>query len=167
MENPLETARRVLARHDAPALPYTELHRLVSSEIAGPAPRRDQLYRRVRGRPDLFRTLDPRRGPWRAVAGGDDGETAPYPWLEPWVLLASPQTDEGESPAEAEGRARRSPQRGDAPSRYRFPRVRESVLHLGRNLDAASPISLSRWLFIVREEHSVRSRMFRRGAARP
>ena len=158
MENPLETARRVLTRHDAPALPYTELHRLVSSEIAGPAPRNDQLLRRIRRRPDLFCTLDPRRGAWRALADATSG-SEPYPWLEPWVLLAAPDDVLRARDGAERGSGPGNPEVGARASRLRLPRVRETVLHLGRNLDGASSTSLSRWLLIVREEHAVRERI--------
>ncbi|MFP3948974.1 MAG: hypothetical protein ACLFWG_09615 [Longimicrobiales bacterium] len=151
MENPLETARRVLARHPGPALPYTELHHLVSLELTGPAPRADDLLTRIRARSDVFRLLEPSRGPWRT---GDltrpDGGSPVFLWLEPWVLLGS--LDEGER--ERKGDAH-------APPRHRgsFPRVRASVLNLGRTLDDASPTTLCRWLLIAREERSLRQRI--------
>ena len=80
----------------------------------------------------------------------DPAASGACPWLEPWVLLVGACSETGDD-------------RGA--SRYRFPGVRESVLHLGRHLDADSPTSLARWLFIAREEHSMRTRMTRRKTA--
>lgn len=148
MENPLETARRILARHPGPALPYTELHHLVSFEVTGPVPRPDHLLRQIRARSDLFRIIDPGRGPWRAADGDPaDPGSRPVPWLDPWVLLSPGGTSDAEPRVGPDG----APLPGSS-----FPRVRESVLNLGRTLDDASPTTVCRWLLIVREERALR-----------
>jgi len=159
MEDPVETARRILSRHPGPALPYTELHHLVSFESSGPAPRHHRLLRRIRARTDLFRILDPKRGPWRLLDAErpDSASPATRPtnrnrrrdWLEPWILLG-PSEGAGETPGPD----------------VSFPLVRESVLILGRTLDAASTPSLARWLLIAREEQALRARIVAERSAR-
>lgn len=80
----------------------------------------------------------------------DDSISTALPWLEAWILLAP--GDEGERTRAGDAHA---------PPRHRgsFPRVRASVLNLGRTLDDASPAALCRWLLIAREERSLRQRI--------
>lgn len=147
MDNPIDLSRRILNRHPAPALPYTELHRLVSRELRGPAPDRGFLLRRIRLRSDLFRTLDPWRGPWsalarsrkaEAIASREALERAGLP-IDSWILAL--------------------PTGGAATRRGLEPLMRETLLRFGRTVDDGSVPALIRWILLLREERAVRKRM--------
>lgn len=154
MENLVHVARGVLARQPAPALPYTELHRRVCLERAGPRPDAGFLLRRIRTRTDLFRTVEPWRGPWRPLSAGGTGEAracrsalaaAGLP-VDLWVV---PRT-----PVDGAGSGARDP----------ATRLRATLLDLSRKVDAGSARALARWLLLLREERAVRERL-RRSAA--
>ena len=61
-----ERAARSLAEHRAPALPLDQLVRQVEDGGAAVGP--DILLRALEARPDLFRVLNPWRGPWRSAS---------------------------------------------------------------------------------------------------
>src|SRR5262245_23920673 len=66
MQTLADRAAATLARHPAPALPLDELVEQVrgGGAVVGP----DVLLRALEARPDLFRVLDPWRGPWRCAS---------------------------------------------------------------------------------------------------
>lgn len=66
METLVERAAQSLSHHPSPALPLDELSEHVrhGGHVVGPG----VLLRALEARPDLFRVLDPWRGPWRAAA---------------------------------------------------------------------------------------------------
>lgn len=154
METLVDAARRILFRHRAPALPLSELHRRIGEDRSGPLADADFLLRRLRSRPDLFRVLDPRRGPWRRL-----GRTGPDPVPEPyrrvlgeaaapmerWIVprAGDPEAGSGPGPAAGEG----------------VPRLRASLLRLSRNVDGGSSTALCRWLRLVREDRLLRDRV--------
>ncbi len=151
MQSLLHSARRILERHPAPALPFAELHRLLSEERAGPPPRPSFLLELMRARPGDFRILDPWRGPWQPVARSSfGGRERPYhrrlreagAAMDVWVLAA--------------GR-RDGPDVGEVSPTVR--RLRESLHWLGRRVDADSPRALARWLGLVGREDRLRARL--------
>lgn len=147
MENLLDVARRVLERHPSPALPYTELHRLICAERPGPRPDPDFLLRRIRSRRDLFRVVDPWRGPWRRLTASPEAgryrtalAAAGLP-VDLWVVAAEA----------AEGRE------DVAEVRRSFTaRVRRTVLDLSRRVDANSPRAMARWIRLLGEQRALR-----------
>jgi len=66
METLVERATQSLSHHPSPALPLDELSEHVrhGGHVVGPG----VLLRALEARTDLFRVLDPWRGPWRAAA---------------------------------------------------------------------------------------------------
>lgn len=149
MENLLEIARRVLARQPRPALPYTELHRRISLERPGPRPDPDFLLRRIRTRTDLFRTVEPWRGPWSLLARGETPEARAYRSalaeadlpVDVWIVSRTPPDGAG-------------PEVPDPAAL-----VRDTLLSLTRGLDADSAKALTRWILLLREERAVRQRL--------
>lgn len=151
MESLLRSARRILDRHPAPALPFGELHRLVSEERAGPSPDPDLLLDRMRARPRRFRILDPWRGPWRPVARSTRrGRARQYRRrlrragapLEVWVV----------APPDADGTRARAPG-------TELGRLRESLRWLAWTVDEDSPRALVRWLALLAGEARLRRRL--------
>ncbi|NIP59035.1 MAG: hypothetical protein GWM92_12140, partial [Gemmatimonadetes bacterium] len=94
MQSILDSVRGILDRDPSPALPLTELHGRLARERSGPVPRPGSLLKRLRGRPDLFRVVEPWNGAWRLLVGSE----APYRLrldasglvLEPWIGPAGP-----------------------------------------------------------------------------
>ena len=84
----------------------------------------DILLRALEARPDLFRVLNPWRGPWRPESRRASGRA-----LATWVV----------------GFARCRESRGTA------ARLKASLAHLGWAVDEQSVTDLARWLGIVRE----------------
>jgi hypothetical protein len=120
METLADRAAQSLTRHPAPALPIDELTEQVRG--GGVAVGAGVLLRALEARPDLFRVLDPWRGPWRSAARPAGQDTR-------WVVSL------GRSTLDRDPRAR----------------LKASVVHLGRTLDERSVTSLARWLGMVRE----------------
>jgi len=149
MEGLVDLARRVLARHPSPALPYPGLHRLVCVAVSGPRPDPALLLRRIRARPELFRIVEPWRGPWRRFLDGEDGDATSYRnALEdaglpsaPWIVGRSVGAGDGGGGAVWERR------------------LRSSLLLLGRRVDPGSTRRLSRWVLLLREERTLRERL--------
>jgi hypothetical protein len=138
METLAERAAQSLTRHPAPALPIDELSEQVRG--GGAMVGAGVLLRALEARPDLFRVLDPWRGPWRSATRPDARrgagersalETAGARWV---VHLGRAATD-------------RNP----------GARLKASVVHLGRTLDERSVTDLVRWLGMVREMSPARA----------
>lgn len=154
MEPVAERAHRVLARQPTPALSARELHRLLCGELAGPPPPAELLLHRLRSRTDLFRVLEPWRGPWEALLprerDGSDG---------PWALAG---LDAGGGvwvvPADGSGDLDEEP---DPAART----LRASLVAVSRTVDDGSVTALTRWLGMVREARRVHRWIFHRRSA--
>lgn len=154
MQPVAELAHRVLARQPTPALSARELHRLLSGEIGGPPPPAELLLHQLRRRTDLFRVLDPWRGPWEGLAptarDGSDG---------PWTLAG---LEEGGGvwvvPADGSGALDEEP---DPAART----LRASLVAVGRRVDDGSVTALTRWMGMVGEARRVRRWIFHRRSA--
>jgi hypothetical protein len=124
MQTLADRAAETLARHPAPALPLDELVHQVRDGGAAVGP--DVLLRALAARPDLFRVLDPWRGPWRASMRARPPVEGRWPQ---WVVGVGPLPHAGGSAA----------------------RLKASLAWLGRTLDDRSALDLVRWLGMVRE----------------
>lgn len=124
MQTLADRAAEALARHPAPALPLDELVHQVrdGGTLVGP----EVLMRALEARPDLFRVLDPWRGPWRPAARARAQAGDPWPR---WVVGIGAQ-----------------PRVSGAGGR-----LKSSVAWLGRTVDERSVVDLVRWLGMVRE----------------
>jgi len=125
MDSCLVAAEAALRRSAAPALRLGDLLRHVRSDTRDPSLDRERLLRGLRTHPDLFRILDPWRGPWRFIRepdawGGD-------PQLDPWVLTVS------------------DPAGGDGAGRPAVRRMRSCVRWLATGVDTRSPRALAHW----------------------
>ena len=123
MQTLADRAAQSLAHHPSPALPLNELvHQVkLGGAVVGP----DVLLRAIEGRPDLFRVLDPWRGPWRSAkprAGTPTGVGTR------WVVGLGRV-----GAADAAGR------------------LKATLAHLGRTVDERSVTDLVRWLGMVQE----------------
>lgn len=150
MENLFDAARRTLRRHPSPALPYTELHRLICLDRPGPRPDPDALLGRIRARPDLFLTVEPWRGPWRRLTEARQRQAGRYRKalaeaglpVDVWIVGQDrPPEDELAAPEGLEAR------------------LRTSLLGLSRGVDADSLAALARWVLLLREERALRERL--------
>ena len=159
MQSLVERAAAVLRRQTVPRLPLRELLRLLRD--SGVVVSEPVLIRALSGAPDRFRLVEP----WRALARRRGSRRAPpftgrvregpaggraeerngeLPWEEDlWVLPSLAR-----EPA-------------DAPSgeRVALGRMRSSLVGLGWSVDATSSRDLSRWVALVREAESFRSRL--------
>ena len=141
MNEIIQSAERILREHPHPALRLSELHQLVAERFdrnMEPGLLRSLLEHH----PQLFRILDPWRGPWRAAVGREGAA----PIFDPWVVVV---TDPGG---------------GDPPAGPAAIRLRESVRWLSRDVDVRSPQELSRWYAIILEERAARRVIERRAA---
>ena len=122
MQTLVERAAQSLAHHPAPALPLAELVHLVmeGGTVVGP----DVLLRALKARPDLFRVLNPWRGPWRSASPRAGGQPR-----GPWVVGLGRACESGGTAA----------------------RLKASLAHLGRTVDERSATDLVRWLGMIRE----------------
>lgn len=154
MENLVDVARRVLHRQPHPALPYTELHRLVSLERPGPRPDPEFLLRRIRTRTDLFRTVEPWRGPWRLLTGDDTPALRAY---RSALAEAGLPVDLWIVPRTSTDR----PAPGLRDPRWR---LHATLLALSRGLDADSAKALTRWMLLLRQGRTARERLDRTAA---
>ena len=120
-----DRAAETLARHPAPALPLDELVHQVrdGGAVVGP----EVLLRALEARPDLFRVLDPWRGPWR-LGSTRARPQAPGRWPQ-WIVGLGPHPH------------------ADGPA----ARLKASLAWLGRTVDDRSVLDLVRWLGMVRE----------------
>ena len=143
METIVQAADAVLRSHPAPALRLSELRRLVCARMPAVGPGTTRLRSTLESRPDLFRVLDPRRGPWRSVPD----EARPPAFGEPWVVVVGdPQDTERGTPRTDLAR-----------------RLRASVRWLGLGIDVYSPRQLARWQEVALSEGEARA-AFRRAA---
>lgn len=128
MQTLADRAAAVLARHPAPALPLDELVDQVrgAGAVVGP----EVLLRALEARPDLFRVLDPWRGPWRRAPSPHRARPVAGPrWIVGLAAL---------------------PHARDAGAR-----LKASLSWLGRTVDERSALDLVRWLGMVRESEGV------------
>ena len=132
MQSTTDLAVHILARTPARTLPISHLCHLMEQEVGGAGPGHESVVQAVRARPNLFRLLNPWRGPWRVPGHtGPEGSTfIPNPLGgtpdEPWVLLLEPPTDSELDP----------------PLRM----LQDSMLAAGRRVDEHSVTALARWL---------------------
>lgn len=133
MEIDVQRAAQVLEEDPAPALPLDRLGRLLARRQGDPESSNGELLESLRGRPDLFRILDPWRGPWRPLLEAVASDPAGYarvfdPWRvnppAPWVVatplaaaILRDEVEEGSSTRRSDGASRRS-------RRTRWPRAR-------------------------------------------
>lgn len=125
MDPYLQAAEHALRRSPAPALHLTELLHQVRSETRDLSLDAPRLATALHGRPDLFRVLDPWRGPWRFLR--DPESTSRPPELDPWVVVVS------------------DPGNGDGEGRPASHRLKASVRWLARDIDPRSGRALARW----------------------
>ncbi len=132
MQSTTDLAVQILARTPARTLPISHLIHLMEQEAGGAGVGHEFVVQAVRARPNLFRLLDPWRGPWRVPKrtgpGGSTLGSRPLGGAtdEPWVLLLEPPTDSELDP----------------PLRM----LQESMLAAGRRVDEHSVTALARWL---------------------
>jgi hypothetical protein len=120
-----DRAAETLARHPAPALSLDDL--VVQVRDGGAVVGSDVLLRALEARPDLFRVLDPWRGPWRCASPrARAAEAARWPR---WIVGLRPYPRSGGAGA----------------------RLKSSLAWLGRTVDERSALDLVRWLGMVRE----------------
>lgn len=157
-----DQAAAFLEQHPHPALRLSELLEPVAERIDHTLSL-DRLRQALAEYPEVFRLLDPWRGPWRPTvrapaevprraAGGPPAAThgpgaAWDPLGEVWVVLLR---DPGEAPAH-----RTEPHQA----------LRESVRWLARYVDPRSGLSVSRWYAIALAERESRRALARRAAA--
>ncbi|MSR37105.1 MAG: hypothetical protein EXR95_10790 [Gemmatimonadetes bacterium] len=122
MQTLADRAAQSLAHHPAPALPLDELvHEMkLGGAVVGP----DVLLRALEARPDLFRVLDPWRGPWRSASPRGGKRVGTH-----WVVGLGQSAREGGTAG----------------------RLKASLAQLGRTVDERSVTDLVRWLGMVRE----------------
>lgn len=142
----LDSVRGILDRDPSPALPLTELHGHLARERSGPVPRPGSLLERLRGRPDLFRVVEPWNGAWRLLEGSEARYRrrldASGLVLEPWIGSAGP-----------------GPVRNGRRPRHLGERLRVGLHHLGGSLDPGSRRAELRWVGMVRQARRTRDRI--------
>jgi hypothetical protein len=124
MDSCVLAAEATLRASAAPALRLGDLLHHVRSETRDLTLDRERLLRLLRARPDIFRILDPWRGPWRFIREPDTGSGHT---LDPWVLTVS------------------DPAGGDGAGRPGVRKMRSCILWLAGGIDARSPRALARW----------------------
>ena len=149
MQSTVDLAVHILGRTPARALPISHLSQLIGQDADGAGVGQELVAQAVRARPNLFRMLDPWRGPWRVSGrrGSPDGSAFTSSQLggvadEPWVLLLEPPTDSELDP----------------PLRI----LQESTLAAGRRVDEHSVTALARWLRMSLEVADAASSLQRR-----
>ena len=132
MQSTTDLAVHILARTPARALPISHLSLLIEQDIGGATVEDEFVVQAVRSRPDLFRLLDPWRGPWRVsrrpglAVSKLDSRLLRDVKDEPWVLLLAPPTEN----------------QANAPLRM----LQDSMVAAGRRVDEHSVMALARWL---------------------
>lgn len=142
MDHTVEAAIRVGHRHPDPILDLEELASQVEGSLGELPPRCRTVGARLRGRQDLFRILDPWRGPLRAGTRATPGAAGLREILEAyglprraWVVPREPAAD---------------PRTRD--------RIREGVAALARVVDDGSLRSLLRIARMLREARALTAR---------
>ncbi len=148
MQSTTDLAVHILARTPARALAISHLSLLIGQESGGGAVEEEFVLRALRSRPELFRLLDPWRGPWLMFrrTGAAASTLTSHPLVstrdDPWVLLLEPPTDSELGPA----------------LRMR----QESTVAAGRSVDEHSVTALARWLRMTLEVEDVAPALQRR-----
>jgi len=129
MRNTAEVVREIMDRTTSTALPLPVLIVALERGVVMPPRGPVGLLREIKSRPDLFRVLDPRVGPWRrprTLPG------SPLGWRpDRWVLNLHPRR-KPHSPVQA--------------------RLSESLRCLGRTLDQGSATATARWSQLMARE---------------
>lgn len=125
MDTYLRAAESALRRSAAPALHLSDVLRQVRSETRDLSLDAARLKTVLQRRPDLFRVLDPWRGPWRFLR--EPQRAAPPAELDPWVVVVSDPAD------------------GDGVGRASTRRLRACIRWLARGVDPRSEHALVRW----------------------
>lgn len=147
MQSTTDLAVHILAGTPARTLPLSQLSHLIEREVGWARVGHESVIQAVQARPNLFRLLNPWRGPWRGSGRtGSKGSTSTSSPLagvadEPWVLLLEPPTDSELEP----------------PLRM----LQESMLAAGRRVDERSVTALARWLRMSLEVGDVASSLQR------
>jgi hypothetical protein len=129
MDPYLRAAEYALRRSGAPALHLSDLLRQVRSETRDLSLDGARLQAGLLGRPDMFRVLDPWRGPWLFLR--EQEHTPHSPDLDPWVVVVSDPAD------------------GDGMGRPSTRRLQACVRWLARDVDPRSGHALARWSVLV------------------
>lgn len=140
MDPLLDRISILIGRHSVPALPLRTIPAMLRDDGYGVLPREDVLAGLMVRRPDLFRILNPWKGPTGRLSGGRDPQMAPYAAAldrlgiagGPWVI----QTSCGPSAQDPDPVVRGA---------------RASLAHLGGCLDQHSPSAVVRWLGLLTE----------------
>lgn len=161
MDDIADRAARVIARHPAPVLPFSEVGRLVRG--SGVAVTDDILLRSLARDPARFRIVDPWKGPWRGLAPGRGDRTAGTfdPSAAAAALGGDPSVAPGPWVVPEPGPAPWSPRGNHVALR----RLREGIVHLGWALDLRSPRDVARWCRLVLEAGRTRERLTRAARA--
>jgi hypothetical protein len=137
METYLRAAECILRRSDAPALHLTELLREVRLETRDLTLDAARLETALQRHPNLFRVLDPWRGPWRFLRSPDG--SSPAHELDAWVVVVSDPGD------------------GDGVGRSGALRLRACVRWLARGVDRRSPRAVARWSAMAMSAEAARN----------
>ena len=132
MKTTSEHAQEILWRSPSPAMPLAILVEALERETLTTTGGTESVLRALRARPDLFRVLDPRIGPWR-------GPGAMYPEVRAWTPDVSVL-------------GLRPRHRPSSPVRARLA---ETLRSLGRRVDQGSATATARWLLLMERESTV------------
>ena len=129
MKTTSEHAQEILWRSSSPALPLASLVEALERETVTTTGGTEAVLRELRTRPDLFRVLDPRVGPWRSRG-------AMYAEVRAWIpdlsVLGLRPRPRPSSPVRA--------------------RLAETLRSLGRRVDQGSATATARWLLLMERE---------------
>ena len=129
MKTTSEHAQEILWRSSSPALPLASLVEALERETITTTGGTEAVLRELRTRPDLFRVLDPRVGPWRSRG-------AMYVEVRAWIpdlsVLGLRPRPRPSSPVRA--------------------RLAETLRSLGRSVDQGSATATARWLLLMERE---------------
>ncbi len=133
MKTMSEHVQEILWRSPSPALPLASLVAALERETVMTTGGPERVLSELRSRPELFRVLDPRVGPWYVRRSSNDVARSWTPDL--WVLGLSPR------------------QRPCSPVRARLS---ETLRSLGRRVDQGSAMATARWLLLMERQSTVR-----------
>lgn len=129
MKTTSDHAQEILWRSSSPALPLASLVEALERETVTTTGGTESVLRELRARPDLFRVLDPRVGPWRSRGAMSAEVRAWTPDLSVLGLRPHPRPS---SPVRA--------------------RLAETLRSLGRRVDQGSATATARWLLLMERE---------------